>query len=118
MKAEVFLPWPDSKLSPNARHHWATKARAVKRARKEAYYEALSAGLSKIEAEALSVRYVFYPPDNRSRDIDNLAASTKAYSDGIRDAIGIDDSKWTISFSKAGAIERRGMVKVELEWTA
>ncbi len=116
MNAKFFLPWPDRRLSPNARHHWATKARAVKNARRIAFFSVVGSGIRKIEADALAVRYVFYPPDNRARDIDNMAASVKAYSDGIRDAIGIDDSKWTMTFSKAGAIERGGMVKVELEW--
>lgn len=45
-------------------------------------------------------------------------AAHKAAIDGIRDAIGVDDSKFDISFSKAGAIQRNGMVKVTLEWEA
>lgn len=116
MKATIFLPWPNSKLSPNARLHWAAKAKATKAAKRDAYYAALEAGIGKITSDTLAVRYVFFPPDRRPRDLDNLAAQTKASSDGIRDAVGIDDSKWTVSFSKAGAIEKNGMVKVELEW--
>jgi hypothetical protein len=33
-----------------------------------------------------------YPPDRHARDDDNLAASCKAYRDGIAQALGCDDS--------------------------
>lgn len=118
MKAEFFLTWPDKRLSPNWRGHWAPKAAATKRAKRDAYFAALEAGVRKTEAEKVSVKLVFYPPDNRPRDADNIMAAHKAAIDGIRDAIGIDDSKFEITFSKAGAIQRNGMVKVTLEWEA
>jgi crossover junction endodeoxyribonuclease RusA len=116
--AEFFLPWPDRRLSPNAREHWACVARAKKRAKLCAYYSAKEAGLGKIEADSLSVRYAIYPPDRRARDQDNIIASLKAYADGIAEAIGIDDSKWNISIAPRGPIEKGGMIKVELDWSA
>ena len=114
--ASFFLPWPDKRLSPNARIHWATLARAKKVAKKAAYYAVLEAGIVKIDADRISVRYVFYPPDNRARDTDNMLASCKAFGDGIALAIGIDDSKWELSIAPRGPVEKHGMVKVELEW--
>lgn len=114
--ATIFLPWPDKRLSPNARGHWSRLAAAKKAAKTTAYYTALEAGLGKIEADMIRVRYVFYPPDNRPRDTDNMIASCKAYGDGIAQAIGIDDSKWELSIAPRGPVERNGMVKVELEW--
>lgn len=116
--AEIFLPWPDRKLSPNARLHWAALARIKRRAKNEAFWLAKEAGVGKIEAETISVRYAIYPPDRRARDQDNIIASLKAYADGIAQAIGIDDSKWNISIAPRGAVERNGMIKVELEWSA
>jgi crossover junction endodeoxyribonuclease RusA len=116
--AELFLPWPDRKMSPNARIHWGKLARARKKAKRDAYYAAKEAGLGKISADTLSVRYVVYPPDRRARDQDNIIASLKAYADGIAEAIGIDDSKWNISISPRGPIEKGGMIKVELDWSA
>jgi crossover junction endodeoxyribonuclease RusA len=116
--AEFFLSWPDKRLSPNSREHWASVARAKKRAKRDAYYSVKDAGIGKIEAESLSVRYVIYPPDRRARDQDNIIASLKAYADGIAEAIGIDDSKWNISIAPRGPIEKGGMIKVELEWSA
>jgi crossover junction endodeoxyribonuclease RusA len=114
--ASIFLPWPDKRLSPNARQHWASLARAKKAAKRAAYYTALEAGLGKIEAETISVRVSFFPPDRRPRDTDNAFASCKAAFDGIAQAIGIDDSKWNITIAPRGPVEKSGMVKVDLEW--
>lgn len=116
--AEFFLPWPDKRLSPNARQHWAQIARAKKAAKRTAYYTALEAGLGKIEATAIKVRLSFFPPDQRPRDTDNMIASMKAALDGVSQAIGVDDSKWTLEVSPRGPIEKHGMVKIELEWAA
>ena len=115
-EASLFLPWPDKRLSPNARIHWAKLAGAKSAAKRLAYYAVLEAGIGKIDADKISVRYVFYPPDNRARDTDNMLASCKAFGDGIALAIGIDDSKWELSIAPRGPVEKHGMVKVELEW--
>ena len=109
---EVRLPWPDRLLHPNARTHWAEKARATKSARQAAAWLSLAAihGCSewhKSQLRKLSI--VFYPPDNRRRDLDGMIASHKAAQDGIADALGIDDSKFEISYRigdpvKGGAV--------------
>lgn len=116
--ATVYLPWPDRRLSPNARVHWSHLSRAKKAAKRTAYYTALEAGLSKIDTDTISVKVSFFPPDRRPRDTDNMLASCKAALDGISQAIGIDDSKWNLSIAPRGPVEKEGMVKVELEWTA
>lgn len=116
MNATVFLPWPDRRLSPNARVHWSSLARAKKAAKNAAYYTVLEAGVGKTLADSLSVRYSFFPPSRRAYDLDNLVASMKAAADGIALAIGIDDSKWNIAVSPRGPVEKNGMVKIDLEW--
>lgn len=113
---KFFLPWPDKTLSPNSRPHWAKLSKAKKKAKHDAYYLALEAGLGRIEADTVAVNLTFYPPDRRPRDGDNLLASHKAALDGISQALGVDDSKFRVSFGMAGAIEKNGMVKVELDW--
>jgi crossover junction endodeoxyribonuclease RusA len=118
MKAEIFLPWPDCRLSPNGRHHWAQVARAKKAAKRTAYYTTLEAGIGPIDADSILVRYSFYPPSRRAFDLDNMVASMKAAADGISKAIGIDDAKWNLAVSPHGPVEKNGMVKVELEWKA
>lgn len=115
MNAEFFLPWPDRKLSPNARVHWRTLARAKKQMKEFAYYRAIEAGLGKIETDAITVKYTFYPPSRRRFDLDNMLSSMKAAADGIALAIGVDDSKWAITITKDGPMGA-GVVKIELEW--
>jgi len=117
-EALFYLPWPAKALSPNARVHWSVLARAKKSAKNTAFYLVKEAGIGKIEADSLSVQYTFYPPSRRAFDLDNALSSLKAASDGIALAVGVDDSAWTITIKKAGAIEKGGMVKVQLEWAA
>jgi crossover junction endodeoxyribonuclease RusA len=117
MMVELFLPWPDRRLSPNARVHWSSLARAKKSAKNVAFYTVKEAGIGKIAADSIKAKYSFFPPDRHARDADNLISSMKAAQDGIALAIGIDDSKWQTSYEIKSAIEKRGMVKVELEWT-
>jgi crossover junction endodeoxyribonuclease RusA len=114
--AKLFLPWPDKALSPNSRGHWSKLYRAKRKAKDDAFWAAKEAGLGKIEADRLLVRYSFYPPSHRSYDLDNLVARMKAAADGIALAVGVDDSKWDLAISPRGPVERNGMVKVELEW--
>ncbi|MGO8242966.1 endonuclease [Rhizobium johnstonii] len=118
MHAVIFLPWPDRRLSPNARGHWSSLARAKRAAKEAAFYLTKQAGVEKIQAESLTVRYSFFPPSRRAYDLDNLVASMKAAADGIALAIGVDDSKWNIAIDPRGPVEKNGMVKVQLEWEA
>jgi len=101
----IILPWPDKRLSPNARTHWAQKAKAAKLARATAHWEALKAiGIAREQdpdkvaalkaAEHLHLHLDFYPRDRRRRDDDNLLAMFKPYRDGLADALRIDDSRF------------------------
>lgn len=112
----VELPWPEKVLSPNARVHWSRKARAVKSARSAAYF--LTRQVTRpLSCSSAKLTFVFCPPDNRRRDRDNLIASMKAATDGISDAIGIDDSKFDTSYSISSPI-KGGLVRVTLEEAA
>jgi len=114
--AVVFLPFPSPKLSPNARQHWVILARAKKSARTQAAWQLKADGIGQINADALHVKVTFFPPDNRRRDLDNMIAASKALLDGVSDVVGIDDSKWTISASKAPPIMPNGQIRIDLEW--
>lgn len=118
MKATITLPWPDQRLNPNSRKHWAQKARAKSSARKAAHYITLEAGIGKIKATSINVKLSFYPPTKRHYDADNLIASHKAALDGIADAIGVDDRHFVISAAPVGPVVKNGSVTVELEWAA
>lgn len=84
------LPLPSRFLNPNARIHWAKKARAVKAARTLAKLT-LSPLIQPGSPSPKHYVLHFYYPDKRRRDDDNAAASCKAYRDGFADALGIDD---------------------------
>lgn len=115
-EANFFLPWPDKKLSANARQHWASLALAKKKARLAAHWAILEAGIGQIKADELHVKLTFYPPDRRRRDADNCLFCEKSRLDALSDVVGIDDSRFIITFSMAGTIEKNGLVKVELTW--
>jgi crossover junction endodeoxyribonuclease RusA len=109
----VTLGWPSRALSPNARTHWATLARAKKAARKEGYYAARSAGAPYVML-SVSIQVTFIPPNARRRDLDNLIASIKPHLDGISDAIVIDDSRWIWAAPVIAKPEKPGRVVVTL----
>lgn len=115
----IVLPWPDRRLSPNARMHWAPLAKVKAKARADACTlttvalslatkRALAAGDGRIP---MQVR--FYPPDNRRRDDDNAIAAFKASRDGIADALGVDDRRFlpTYQFMEP---EKPGRVEIVL----
>lgn len=110
MKFAINLPWPDKTLSPNARVHWAIKARAAKNARKNAYWAGMSEGLHKIKTNAVSITRVYSPPNRQRRDKDNLDASMKAYLDGLSDALGIDDYHFDLEKSAISEPVKNGNV--------
>lgn len=99
MKFTITVPWPDKILSPNARPHWAVKAKAVKLARRDGYFCALMPHVRSHIAvikgwENITCEVQFFPPDARSRDRDGLMARLKATFDGIADAWGVNDKKF------------------------
>ena len=92
----VKLPWPPKELSPNARVHWAKKAKAAKAYKQACFVLAKNAGLSADWEGDIHLWITFYPPDRRSRDDDNLVASLKNGRDGLALAMGIDDKRFRL----------------------
>ena len=81
----IVLPLPPRELSPNARPHWAVKARAVRQYREAAYLLALASRPARpMRAAKVTARFFFRT--HRQRDRDNLLASLKPAFDGIADA--------------------------------
>ena len=122
----LCLPWPDKKLSPNARQHWAQRSAAVKRARSQAYLLARGSMTQPGEAWAplqqagtddqINVRLTFEPPARYRYDIDNLVARMKSSLDGIADAIGVDDYNFRLERPvMADPHKPHGRVMVTLE---
>ena len=108
----VTLPWPPRELSPNSRNHWRPKAKSAKGYRFVAHLLACEQKCP-VGLERATVAITFNPPDNRARDLDNMLASIKSGLDGIASAIGVDDSKWTITIQKGQPV-KGGAVVVEI----
>jgi crossover junction endodeoxyribonuclease RusA len=88
-------------------------AKLKKQLRSAWWAQALAQGATKLPDEPINVTLTFYPPDRRARDMDNMLSACKSGIDGLSDAIGVDDSKWTLTINKADTIG--GMVKVSIE---
>lgn len=112
--SRITLPWPDPRLSPNARNHWAVRCKVVQGARATAFYSAKAAGAPVLPPEGdICVLWTFCPPDKRRRDRDNMIAACKAYADGLAQAWGVDDVRFAPTY-KRGEPVRGGLVVVEV----
>lgn len=101
----VTVPLMHKSLSPNARCHWATKARAVKLARSHAKASAMlflydwgrenGGRCLPPRWEKAGIRATFYLRDRRGMDADadNRIASLKAAIDGTADAGVIENDR-------------------------
>lgn len=97
---EIKLPWPPKELNPNRKFYWAEIARHKRTHRAacaQATTERLNANPASSAFKRPHLHMVFYPPNRRRRDWDNLVASMKAGLDGVSDALGIDDHNFKIS---------------------
>jgi crossover junction endodeoxyribonuclease RusA len=113
----IVLPWPDKRLSPNARLHWRAKAPVKARARADganASYAAYgTAPVLPMIGERLPLRITFYPPDRRHRDDDNMIGALKSYRDGIAGALGVNDRCFAPQYIFADPV-KGGKVTVEI----
>lgn len=99
----VEFPWPHKSLSPNARTHWATRSRIVKKTRADAYALTKAAGPADLpDSGPIKVSIEFYPPTRRRQDLDNALSRAKSTLDGFAEALGIDDSRFEITMKMAG----------------
>ena len=119
----IELPWPDKRLSPNSRCHWAKKHQAAAQAHEDAKILTYSARMEKHNqgSEFVTIfgdyeaHYIFQPPDRRRRDIDNIHSSCKNYQDGVCAALGIDDSRIKRTVLEWGEVVKGGKVVLRLE---
>ena len=113
----ISLPWPSSKLSPNARLHWKAKIGPKQDAKRIAGWVTVSTpGFYQKRDELaafdrpIHVEMIFYPPDKRRRDDDNCIGQMKAARDAIAEALRIDDSRFRVTYKfcdpcKPGKVE-------------
>jgi crossover junction endodeoxyribonuclease RusA len=114
---KLTLPWPDKRLSPNARVHFRELARVKKSAREESAWETVmqlsptTRGAIALESERIPMVVTFFPPDRRQRDDDNAIAAFKSLRDGIADALKVDDRRFRPEYHFADP-EAPGRVEV------
>lgn len=94
----IILPWPNKALSPNARVHWATKAKFAKGHRFIGFLATFSAGYDKstfADYEGRIHLWIDYYAKTRNYpDTDNCLSASKSLIDGIADALGVNDRRF------------------------
>ena len=85
-RVTITLPIPDRILSPNARPHWAAKAKRTKAPRWMAEQEARAVRGADWPWPFARVSLMCYWPTLRFWDDDNISGACKAYRDGVADA--------------------------------
>jgi crossover junction endodeoxyribonuclease RusA len=113
MNNPILLPFPDRRLSPNARMNHFALHKVKQEARQVGYFAAQESGL-RFQDVDLQAFIKINPPDNRARDDDNILASLKSYRDGIFEALGINDKVVRLSTHAMGKVKRRGLVTIWL----
>lgn len=112
LTGRFVLPWPPNGLSPNARLHWAALSKLKKQYREACRLQVLAQGAQPMEADRLDVKFTFFPPSRRRIDIDNCIARMKSGIDGVSDALGVDDSRWSMNFELSDQIG--GLIRIEV----
>ena len=94
----IELPLPHKNLSPNARCHWAVKAKETQKHRRWAHLAAMNemrkpgADIASMPWRKATAKARFYFRTKARRDEDNCASSLKPVWDGFADAgIWLDD---------------------------
>ena len=108
---EVILPWPPSKLMPNRKLHWATKAKVAKEYRNVCFNLTKEAHIDAPDGK-IELVITFCPPDKRRRDWDNCISAFKSGQDGFASAINVDDSHFLPTYKFTDEI--KGWVKIQI----
>ena len=101
----ITLPWPSADLSPNSRCHWSKKAKAAKAARQHAGWATKAAGEVIEGVGSIDLHISFYPPNKRKFDLDGLLSRMKSALDGVADALGVDDNRFTLRIERCAPIK-------------
>lgn len=113
------LPWPNKRLSPNARVHWSVLASAKANYKKTAQLLTMNAlvetGLpKKPDFTQAHIQLVFCPPKNFAYDLDNALARMKAGIDGMALGLGCDDKNWTFVIERGDVCRPKGKVQIRV----
>lgn len=115
----IKIPYPSRALGPNGGHgHWSTKHTAKKAYKADGYHatlEAMGRNRPKFpESGEIPVRVRWQPKARRNIDMDNCIASLKSGFDGIAEALGVNDSRFRLTF-EMGEPVKGGAVTITVE---
>jgi crossover junction endodeoxyribonuclease RusA len=107
----ITFPWPPKELSPNARVHWAEKAKAAKKYKSDCLWICREAKVQpEIDDDEFHLIVEFRPPSKRRADIDNMLSSIKQALDAVSEATGIDDSKFALHLKRVSPVKNGAVV--------
>jgi len=107
----LSFPWYPKELNPNSSCHFHVKAKKRAIYKNECFWLTKMANIPKSDYAEMHI--IFYKPNRRHMDLDNMLASMKSGLDGMCDALEMDDrcfKKITIEISE----NIGGMVKIML----
>jgi crossover junction endodeoxyribonuclease RusA len=104
----IQLPFPPPALSPNARGHWAKKARAFKTYKFQCYMLLSQFRDTLAGRDTFSV--TFHPPTAHRFDADNLVSRFKAGQDALAEIAGVDDSQFVMTYRKGEPVKGGAVV--------
>ena len=112
---QLEFPFPPRELNPNARVHWAKKAKVAKNYRATTYILCRKADIALPGTLGkLHLWIDFYPPDKRQRDADNLLGAMKAGIDGLAEYYRINDNRFIFHPWLKDEVIEGGCVKVRI----
>lgn len=114
IKNRFEFPWPPRELSPNCNVSW--KAKIIPRKEYKELWRSQSFMLGVRPAAFVSLNITFFPPNNKSRDLDNLLASIKLGLDGLAQGLNIDDKLFRPITIDIGEPVKGGNIVVILEY--
>ncbi len=115
----IFLPWPPREAHPNASRAIPQGLKDAKRGahKTQAYYltkQAFACRLWTAEGP-IALRVTFHPPNRNRRDLDGCISAMKWGFDGLAEAMGVDDSRFTLATAMGDAAPPFGHVLVEIQ---
>lgn len=110
---KLELPYPPIETSPNWRGHYFARARAIKNYRLDCFYLAKHSGIVIDWNGPIYAIVKFIPDSNRKRDDDNMIARFKPGRDGIANALGVDDFRFS-TLPIIGEPEKTALVRMSI----
>ena len=80
---KIIIPSLPNQASMNTRAHWGHKSALAEKARLQAIEAARKIGVKGLMMTPVEIRFSFFLPTNRPRDLDNLGTACKSWLDGL-----------------------------------